>query len=210
MSRKLKALGLALIAVFAMAAISAATASAEELFHSSEAHSIIRGTQVAEDTFTVNAGTVKCKKATYNGTSSATTVKEQRVKPTYSECTAFGFVNTTIDVPSSCEYLFTQPVAKVGKVDIVGCLEPITVTGFNCWVTVGNQNNLGSITYTTGESLKAHDLLIHVSLTGITYTQHSKSFPGCTAGTFTNGTYTGTSTVEALNTAGEPIPLTLE
>jgi hypothetical protein len=209
MNRKLKAVSLALIAVFAMAAISATTASAEE-FHAGEAPGTVKGVNVGEEVFTTEAGTVTCKIAEYNGSFSTTTVKTQKVHPTYKECTAFGFIETPIDVPTSCNYEFTEPVSKVGKVNIVGCTEPITVTASNCWVTIGNQNGLSSVTYTTGESKPVHDLLLHISITGITYTQHSKLFPGCKSGTFTNGKYTGTNTVRAYNAEGVQVPLTVE
>ncbi|HEX7278555.1 MAG TPA: hypothetical protein VF255_02920 [Solirubrobacterales bacterium] len=215
MNRKLKALGLALVAVFAMSALSAASASAVE-FHSSVAHTELRGEQHAgEDTFTVNAGTVRCSHATYTGTETSATATTQSVTPAYTGCKAFGFVNTTIDT-NGCSYRFDS---NGNNVDIICPGNPITVTAFNCWVTVGSQENLGTVTYTNvaGQTTKNEkeevigvhedDVTVDVNITGIKYTQHSKSFPGCTNGTFTNGTYTGSATVRGFNTAGEQVDI---
>jgi hypothetical protein len=206
MNRKFKALGLALIAVFAMTALSAATASAEQ-WHAG-AHGTVKGINVGEETFTTNAGTVKCKVAEYNGTVASTTVSNQSVKPTYKECTAFGFVNTTIDV-GSCEYEFTTPIKTTSTIHIKNCATPIRVTAFNCEVTVGNQNNLAHIQWHQIAGSIPHAIQGTVTASGITYTQHSKSFPGCTNGTFSNGTYTGTNQVKAFTTAGVQTSLTV-
>jgi len=208
MNRKLKTLGLALVAVLAMAAISAASASAAlEEFHAGSASGSVKGINVGEETFTVTAGTVRCKVAEYNGTFSASTVKTQVVKPTYKECTAFGFVETPIDV-NGCEYRFNQPNSGVGTVDIINCTKPLEVTAFNCTVTVGNQTGLTSVTYTNVAG-SPDDLLIHTNITNIKYTQDPKNFPQCTSATHTNGTYTGTNTVRAFNGSGTQVTLTL-
>jgi hypothetical protein len=215
MNRKLKALGLALVAVFALAAMSAATASAEE-FHSETAHTTYTGAQVAEDIFTVNAGTVKCKKAEYAGTQSVATSKEATVSPTYKECTAFGFVNTTIDV-NGCGYIFTRTPVNGDESSIhIECPagNSIVVTAFNCEVTVPAQTLSGGVTYTNEGAGTTRSIIVDVNLTGITYIQHSKSFPGCkTEGTtgagatslFHDGTYSGSATITGANTASEHV-----
>jgi hypothetical protein len=200
MNRKLKALGLTVVALMAAMALSVSAASAAE-FHSEVAHTSLSGSQIGTDVFTVNAGTVKCTEATYTGTQSAETAKTVKVLPKYSGCTAFSFVNTTIDV-NGCEYEFS---GENTDVNIVNCATPITVTAFNCWVTVGAQSGLKSVTYTNEGSGTSRDVKVKVAITGIKYTQHSKSFPGCSSGTFTNGSYTGEATVKGANTAGEQV-----
>jgi len=42
----------------------------------------------------------------------------------------------------------------------------------------------------------SRDIKINLSVSGMGYTQLSKSFPGCTNGTFANGTYNGAATVQ--------------
>jgi hypothetical protein len=201
MTRNLKALGLALFAVLAMSALSASAASAGE-FHSEVAHTTLTGSQIGEDVFNVTAGTVKCKEATYSGTQSSATTTTVTVKPAYSECTAFTFVGATIDV-GTCEYEFSGDNTKV---NIVNCgSTPITVTAFNCWVTVGNQNGLESVAYTNEGAGTSRDVKVAVNISNVTYTQHSKSFPGCSNSTMNNGSYIGEATVRGFNTEGAQV-----
>ena len=198
MNRKLKALGLALIAVLAMGALSASAASAGT-FHSEIAtDTVIKGEQIGTDVFTVNAGTVKCNEAKYNGNQAGATATTVKVTPEYSECTAFGFVNTTIH-SKQCTYEFSGDNLDV----VIGCpaAEPITVTAFNCWITVPSQTLAGAITYTNVAG-PPKDVKVKVNSKTITYTQHSKSFPGCSGGTRTTGEYLGEATVRGLSTAG--------
>jgi hypothetical protein len=44
-----------------------------------------------------------------------------------------------------------------------------------------------------------------INIKGIKYTQHSKSFPGCANGTFTNGTYVGGGHVKGTNSLGSQV-----
>ena len=215
MNRKLKALGLALVAVFALSAMSAATASAE-LFHAG-AHGTVVGTNVGEEVFTTTAGTVKCKSATYTGTSATNTPGSQTVKPVYKECTAFGFVNTVID-PGTCEYRFNTPVNTTSTVDIINCgANGVVVTAFNCEVTIPNQTGLSHVVFSNVAGSSPEHIQANVTISGITYIQHSKSFPGCneagTNGVKTSlhheGTYHGTNTIKAFNTAGTQVNLTV-
>jgi hypothetical protein len=193
MNRKLKLVGFAVAAMMLAMAVSASAAFAGD-FHSEKTDTTLTGSQIGEDVFTVNAGTVRCTEATYSGTSSTTSTTETTTKltPKYSGCTAFGFVSTTIDV-NGCQYEFSGDNTNV---NIVNCSTGIVVTAFNCWVTVKNQNNLNNITYrnSPGEGT-SRDYEASFNLNGITYTQASKSFPGCLNGTFTSGTYQAITTV---------------
>jgi hypothetical protein len=215
MNRKLKALGLTFVALLALAGFSSMVMAAE--FHSETAHTTISGEQPAEtnDVFTVKAGTVTCKSATYAGTTTSATTSEITVTPTYTECTAFGFVGATIDVPGGnkpaganggCDYRFTPSTATSQLHIVCGAGEFITVTTFNCDVHVGSQTATG-ITYTNAGSGNGRDVTVNANITGLTYTQTNTSFPFCTggAGTFTDGKYVGKGTVFGKNTAGEAV-----
>jgi hypothetical protein len=213
MNRKLKALGLALIAVAAMAAFSVSVASASE-FHSAGSHTALSGTQVGEDKFKVNAGTVTCTSANYSGTQTTATSTSIRVLPSYGGCKAFGFINATIDV-NGCEYEFTAGSGSSAGVDIVCPVgKLIVVTAFNCEVTVPAQIPQGQATIT---NVSNHTTVV-VALSGITYIQHSKEFPGCnTKGTnneattfFHDGTYEGHATVKGFTTEGGEIKVWYE
>jgi hypothetical protein len=197
MNRKIKALGLALFAVLALTALSASAASAAVEFHSEGSETVLSGSQVAEDVFTTNAGTVRCKNATYSGISNAATTATQTVTPTYSECTAFGFVGATIHT-NGCTYTFSAANNTV----TIGCAagKAIEVTTPTCDVKVGAQGPLKGITYTNGGSGTTRDITVDVSIEGLHYEQTGTSFPACTTGTFTNGKYSGSATVTGEST----------
>jgi hypothetical protein len=215
MTRKLKTLGLALIAVFAMSAVASATASAVgPEFHSGATSGTVKGTNVGEETFTVTAGTVKCSSATYTGTYSASTVTSQIVTPAYSGCVAFGFVNTPIDV-NGCQFRFNQPTEPskgdyVSTVDIINCTKPMEVTAANCTVTIGNQAGLSGVTWDNVTTATPSHLTATTNISGIKYTQDPKGeFLPCNSSTDTNGTYVGTNTVKAFNGSGTQVSLSV-
>ena len=203
MIRKFKTLGLAFVAVLAFGALSASAASAAG-FHSEVSHTILDGAQpVAEDDVrTVNAGTTKCTSITYVGTMSAATTESFTLTPAHSGCTAFGFINAPIDT-NGCTYTFNASNDDM----IVTCPEgkTITITAFNCHVSIGSQTIGSGISFHTGGSGKTRDITLTLNLSGTKYTQASKSFPGCTNGTFSNGTYKGSITITGTNTAGEQV-----
>ncbi len=223
MNRKLKALGLALVALCAFAAVSATGASANSKFTSESGHTELKGSQIGIDKFKTAAGTVECNEATYTGTSASTETTEQTINPTYSECKAFGFVNAVIDM-NGCDYLFTiktegVPAVQKNSIHIVCPAEKvISVTAFNCEVTVPPQTIENGVTYiNSGTGGTGMDIETTVHATGLTYIQHSKSFPGCTTngGTgglstslYHDGTYDGTATLQGKTTAGAAVGIT--
>ena len=196
-----KRIGVGLITALAVLALSVAAAPAAE-FHSEAVHTILKGNQVGEAVFTVNAGTVKCKEASTEDTGEHATEKVVTGgNATISGCTAFGFINATVDL-NGCEI---EASASTNEVNIVNCVSPGVFTAFNCWITISNQAGLKSVTYTNTGSGSGRYLIGHSNITAIKYTQDSKSFPGCTTGTFTNGVLTGEGILKGFNTAKEPV-----
>ena len=115
MIRKFKALGLALVAVFAMSAVvaSAAQATAGTLTTFPAGKTVIAtAEQTAEHEFVLKDheaepgkfANTKCKKAVFTGTAGvATGATSVTAHPVYTECTAFG-QNATITT-TGCDYL---------------------------------------------------------------------------------------------------------
>jgi hypothetical protein len=200
MKVKLKRTGITFVAVIAALSMSAAAAQAAE-FHSEASHTIVNGTQIGEAVLTVNAGTVKCKQFTTSATQSSATVTTIANTGSFSECSAFGFINTTIDV-NGCQL---EANANTGEVNVVSCPTPLTITAFNCWITIGEQTGLKTVTYSNEGSGKTRSIRVKTNVSGIKYTQDSKSFPGCTNGTFTNGTFVGEGQAKGQNTTGEQV-----
>jgi hypothetical protein len=64
MTRKIEALGLALVALLALSVVGASAASAAE-FHSTSSHTLLSAGQTTEESFTVGSGfgAIKCKTA---------------------------------------------------------------------------------------------------------------------------------------------------
>jgi hypothetical protein len=201
MNRKLKALGLALVVVLAMGSLSASAASAADFHSESGTDTVIKGTQVGTDIWAFNAGTKSCNEFTYVGNQSGATATTWKAMVVWSNCSVFGFVNVTID-PNGCAFELSGDDGSLK----IACPEGASIveTGFNCWVTIGPQSLTG-VTYANTGSGSSRDLDLSINVSGITYTQHSKSFPGCTNGSFTNGTFTGKATMQGFSTGGVQI-----
>ncbi len=102
MTRNIKALGLALVAVAAMGTASASMAQAAQLHATSSKNIVVTGHQKTENVFQLTTSLaedkgpkVKCSQATYEGTAvtsggSQVTGDELTVTPIFGGCTAFG------------------------------------------------------------------------------------------------------------------------
>jgi hypothetical protein len=121
MNRKLKTLGLALCAAFALSAVAAASAAAvTHDFHSTAVDEVTHLTAQAEDlqTFkgeTNDAQAVGCKKVNVKGTIEGNTAESVTVEPDYTECGIYEeneagekvkIAGATID-DNDCHYKFT-------------------------------------------------------------------------------------------------------
>jgi hypothetical protein len=214
MIRKFKALGLALVAVFAMSAIVASAAQATAGTLTSEGKTVIAtAEQVGEHEFTLTDhetepgkfANTKCKKAVFTGTAGVTDgATSVTAHPVYTECTAFGQPATI--TTTGCDYVLKTgtPTATGGwhvVTDLV-CTGTDTIiihTG-TCEVHVGPQTGLATSEATnSGTGGTGMDLLLHTNITKIKYTV-GKDNIGCPlkgTGSFEKGDYTGTTTVKA-------------
>jgi hypothetical protein len=211
MARSAKRLMVAALVVWVTGLAGAQLSSGAE-FHSSSSHTILDGSQIGEDVFTFNAGTLKCKSISSTGTTSSATTSSISLSPTLSECTAFGFVSSPVHM-NKCVFqyviFFQQDYENIicpeGKV--------IEVTAFNCLLTIGSQSNLTTWTATIIGHTPTRLMKLALSIAGISYTQHSKSFPGCSSNETkprTDGTHKGEVTVTGTNTTGEQVDLWYE
>jgi len=208
MTRNLKALGLALVAVFAMSAVMASAASAESAFKfkSEGTPTKLTGKQHAgNDVFTTHTGTVSCNEAKYSGEQVGTEVSEVTVTPVYSECKAFGLFNVPVTT-NGCVYTFktgTKTGATyAGSVSIV-CPEGkvIEVEAPGCTVTVGSQANVGGITFTNIGTTTTREVTLDVNINTLKYEEHRPFFGICSTNTVptTGGTYVGAGVVTGSN-----------
>jgi hypothetical protein len=236
MIRNLKALGLALVAVFAMSAIVATAAQATPgtltTFPAGKTVDIT-AEQIGTHEFLLTDhevepgkfATTTCEYAHFHGVGTvATGSTTLTVLPTYGnaekKCTAFGQPATI--TTTGCHYLLhsgTETPAKTGwhvLTDVV-CEEGkvIKIVTGTCEVTVGSQSNLTTSEVTNSGSPApetAMDLLLHTNVHSIEY-KVVKDNIGCPlkgTGTFKKGDYTGTTTVKATDAAtGVAVGITL-
>ena len=202
MSRNLKVLGLALVAAMALSAVVASAASAQAFNFKSEASpTTLTGKRhgTNKEIFETDGGTVTCNEAIYHGQTNVTATSDINITPTYSNCTAFGFVSVPIDT-EGCSYTFTT-LTKEGS-NFEGAMhilcpggKSMRVTAPGCEVTIGEQTPTGGkITFTNLGSGATREITVDVALTGTHYIEDEiAGLPNCTsAGTTTsNGTYKG-------------------
>jgi hypothetical protein len=202
MTRNLKVLGLALVAMLAMSAVVASAASAQATTAKFTAMDNLypktfHGTNVAgQETFTTEAGTVECA-STFSG-SLAGASQEVTVNAVYSGCKAFGFLNATVAM-EGCSYKFkitttlTSPTHHYqAHVDVVcPAGKAIKITAGTCVVTIGAQTGLTTVDLENHASTTA--ILVRPTVGGVNYTVVTDGF-GCPfTGTGAKGGATYTS-----------------
>lgn len=190
MTRKIKGLGLAFVAIAAMSMVAAAGAQATQLHATTPNTASIFAERTAQDTinrFTTVSGTVQCTTSTFEGTaeqasSQQVTTDDLTVTPTYSGCTAFGLAAQV--VMNGCQYrltgtdntaagaTFPNKTAEVDVVCTAGKQIEIKAVG-GCTVTVPSQNHLEHVVFQNNPAaLPVHDVTIHATAAGIKYEPH--------------------------------------
>jgi hypothetical protein len=202
MMRSIKILGITLLAVFVIAALTVSTASADGL--TSEASSVrLTGSQIAENNnvLTTTAGTTKCKAATYTAASVATPATTVTVTPKYTECNVMGFSSHEPIDMNGCDYLLHVPAtteAGTGSADIVcPAGKEITITAISvgtlkCTTHIPPQAGLSKMTYTNIGAGTTQEIELDLEVEGISES-HTKGtgLGACTAGSAATGKLTG-------------------
>jgi hypothetical protein len=202
--RNIKILGLMLAAMFAMSAVAATTASADEF--TAETYPVtLTGSNEPEssDVFTTTAGPVTCKKAKYVGTTTGPSTSIT-IAPSYEECTGFGF--PAVVTVNGCHYVFNivGGTSTNGDVDLVcPAGNQMTVVAAvagttKCIVHVSSQSDItGTLNYTQIGSGTTREVTVDDGISGIDYTHTEGTGIGkCTpGGSATNGTLTAKGVV---------------
>jgi len=193
MIRNLKALGVAALAVFAMGAIVASSASAAEFTSASGTYPVNGSGESTADVFDAFGSTVKCTENKFVGTIASKTPKAS-VVPTYKNCKPFGTFPATVTC-GSCEFHFynTGTVEFTGTI-LIHAYENATKHAENkpmCAIHIQGPQDLGTVTYTNSSPEKT--INVSGNVTGITATQTRNSI-FCPAGTHTS---TATYTIQA-------------
>lgn len=207
MTRKIKALGLALMAVFAMSAIVAQAASAVDF--ESNASTTILSASGSNHEFNVTGSEVRCATANFSGHVASSTTTKITISPVYTGCTAFaGFVSAKVTgfghygEEDTCDYVMHAS----GEVDLEceGSAEVMIDAG-PCDAHIPEQTGLGTVSY---ENVANGDIKATININSITVSHTDGIF--CTfsgSGEGKNGTLTGTSTVSGTTNGTTPVDI---
>jgi hypothetical protein len=190
MNRKIKALGLALVAALALTAVMASTASAQ--FTSSAAHTTLSGSQTTTHTFTAGTGigAINCETATFAGTQTGTSSSTVTIIPTYGPTCKDSLGRVVHILKNTLEYHFLSGTGK-GHVELTGHIELTVTTGFgHCTITIQGPQTINGITYTQS----GNDLTVSTHSNNITSSIAGGGFACGTSATHSStGTYTGST-----------------
>jgi len=183
MTRNLKVLGLALLAVFAMSAVAVSSASAHKLSIAGGAANVDITATGTGAVFGVKSGAleVKCKKEAFSSTTVANSATTITIAPKYEECTAAPFGASPVDV-NGCTFVLhgnttSSPGTTAGttKTDMPADLvcpanQSITITAPGCTIHVDPQINLHGVGFTNGGSGTTADINVVSTVDNIHYT----------------------------------------
>ena len=200
MTRKLKALGLALVAVFAVSAVMASGASANDLFTSDSVNekTIITGNQTTKLKFTILGQPIECEVVHFEGTQSGDKVNDITLTPKFEKCTYNGSAaQTTLN---NCKLTITSETNATGHnvVHIVDCPTAAPwefhtiVGGATCTLTIIEQTPGEGVKFTNETTGPKKALIMHLTMK---VKIHSASgVLACKALAGTSPVYTGTFT----------------
>jgi hypothetical protein len=200
MIRKIKTLGIAVVAVLALSAVVASAASAANFTASSYPTAGTATSNKGNDDFKTEAGGIECHThfavAALNAPSEALTVT-----PTYTECSGFGFLNSTYNM-NGCDYVLYVS----GRMDI-NCPagKAIVITSGTCETTIPGQLGLKNVELSNGTS----GITMKMNVGGLAYTVTKDGF-GCPfsgTGAKTGATYTQNSAIQISSTNGATIDI---
>jgi hypothetical protein len=212
MIRKIKALGLAFVAIAAMSAIAASGAQAASAFDFGVTPSVVKATnetgQAHVLTLTSTGGSkfnTSCPAATLEGTiSTANPVQEATLTPTYGpNCTAFGLASTV--VTNGCQYTVkSTATALTATVDVVNCTsgKQIEIKTALCTLDIGEQAGLSHIVAT---QLAANEVTLNATVSGIKVTQTGAGCPDGNGHVGTNASFTGNTIAKAFADGGSTL-----
>lgn len=198
MTRNLKGLGLALVAVLAIAAVGAQTASAavSHTFFATSAPLQLTGEQTGENAFKTGKVEIKCSTATPVGTINETTADEISLSFTLGGC-KLGALNVEF-INEGCQLAVDSDTTEnpaTGKEDAAGKLvceagKLLKLSGGGCVTDVGSQGPLHGTKFTNVGSAPREEVTVESHVVGVVFTATGLncSLIGIPPGVHTNGT----------------------
>lgn len=205
MTRKIKMLGMAFVAVLALTAVSASAASAASYTASSYPTTATGTSALGNDVFTTEGGKVECA-SHFEATLAAASV-DTTWTAKYTSCKAFGFVEAKV---SHCKYTFTEPSGggdtwEAKAIHIVG--NPCTIEAGTCKVSVPLQGPLGKVHILLDTATGI--ITVKANVTGVKYNVTADGFgcPFAGTGEKTGATYVQGNAVTIAATNGAKIDI---
>jgi hypothetical protein len=210
--RKIKAIGLAFVAVLAMSAVAAGSANAADFMSEGNVDTVVSADQVGTHVFTVDGSNVTCTTAHFESALLASPASSVRVHPEYKGCTAFGFVNATVNT-EACDYVLSA--GTLASDEAPGELEvdceggSIVITAATCEAKVGSQTFSSGLNFVN--NTEAGTVTLEAEVTGIVTNKTKDGFLCPLSGTGEgSGAYTGDTLVTGEDAEGEGVSVTLE
>jgi hypothetical protein len=199
--RKLKTMGVAMVAVLAMTAVAASAAHAENLTAPGKSSVILTAEAASEQKLTTDKGVLNCTAVHIAPQTVNVPANEIEVAPTYTGCKDFGF-NAAVNF-KSCKYKFTTSGAnQEANFSIVGCATgaaneiEITNIGNNCKINVPPQTLATKVKFNNEGTGATADLKLTANIVkDIEYTERGTSCAHNGVLT-TDGTYVGNMTIK--------------
>lgn len=220
MVRKIKGIGVVVVAVLALGAVVASSAQAEKFTSANGVPFTIHGHDTTKShVLTIGGRAIKCATTTevQKGATQAS-YNEVTLDVTFSGCTA-EILGNTFDVTitmEGCDTHYTTPTNKVGKFDIkCPAGKSIVVHVYNgtgvehtdansiCTYTIGEQTNLSHVGYSNNAD---GTITAKTTVTGIAVTRSKGTLAVCGAGA-TTATYTGEVLLKGTSAEGVAVPI---
>lgn len=200
--RNLKALGLALVAVLALGALTASASSAHVFTSdSTTGTTYFTGEDEVQNEFSTPAGTVTCTTVSFKGKAAGTEQSEVTVHPSYSNCTHSVLGEVTV-VTTGCDYLLKGATDEKNMATVKVVCEAgkaITIqTSIGCDLKIGEQSLSSAVSYANaGGGGSKEDITVTNTAKEIKYTKVATSFGACffVGGNGSDGEYKGPVTV---------------
>lgn len=215
MTRKIKTLVLALVAVAAMSLAGAVGAQGAQIHaNTAGANTTLSGQQTTQHVIRItppNGLSWTCTTALFQGSASTPkTAQEATITGQYTGCVFFGQA-MTINM-NGCKFTITGEgqAALTAQTDIAGCTsgKQIEMQTAVCQITVPEQSAIGGhLTFANAGAGQTADVNASITLTGITYQLHGAVCGHAATVTTHDGTYTGSTTFKAFEDVG-PLQVT--
>lgn len=214
MNEKLKFLGLGMLAVMAVSALAAISASASVSGHFTHdalgGHAAIKGAEGGEHRvkFEVDGKAFECEVVSSEGTVSAATVTTIAVTPAYANCQTPGeSANSILIDTNGCHFVYHSRSSGHATFSLECPSGDLAITHPNCKVEVPSQTATGGVTYGTAVSNPGNKHELTLSMT-VTLTAQYEGGICIFLGTGHQLSMTGSSTLAAFSTSGEQVNLT--